>query len=433
MSSDDLMSLASERGSTPLQVGAVLMLDGSENLEPGLVVDAIADRVCAVPRLRQRLVEVPLGCGRPVWVDDVDFTVSSHFSVATCPAPGDESAVLGVAAEMLLTRLPRDRPLWAAKLVTGTGGGGAALIVVFHHVLADGIGGLAVLAGLVDGAANAHVREFPVRRPSRALLAVQAANDRMRSAGRLPAGLGRLAGAASQLRPVFGRRLARSSLNKATGPRRRFATVRVDLDQIRGAAHAHEATVNDVVLSAIAVALHRLLLVRGERVDEFVISVPFSARRQASAGDLGNQSGVIPMHVQGVGDPARRLELLAVASRAAKQAQRGASTALLGPFFRLLAAAGLFRWFIDRQRLIHTFVSNLRGPESRLTFLGFPITSIIPLSAASGNVTVSFAVLSYAGSLTITLIADPETCPDLSDLRNVLEEEVRVLTASTHY
>jgi len=433
VSPDDLMSLATERGSTPLQVGAVLMLDSSESLEPRLVVDAIADRVRAVPRLRQRLVKVPWGCGRPVWVDDRDFAVSGHFSVIRCPAPGGESAVLEVAAQMLLTRLPRDRPLWAAKLVTDTGGGGAALIVVFHHVLADGIGGLAVLAGLVDGAPEAHDRVFPVQMPSLGQLAAQAAYDRLRSAGKLPAVLGRLAGAASQLRPVFGGRLARSSLNKSTGPRRRFATVRVDLSQIRDAAHAHEATVNDVALSAIAAALHRLLSIRGERVDQFVISVPFSARRQASAGDLGNKSGVIPLHVPGVGDPARRLESLAVATRAAKQAQRGASTALLGPFFRLLAAAGLFRWFIDRQRLIHTFVSNLRGPESRLSFLDCPITSIIPLSAASGNVTVSFALLSYAGTLTITLIADPDTCPDLSELRDALEDEVSVLTASSHY
>jgi diacylglycerol O-acyltransferase / wax synthase len=431
VSTDDLMSLASERGSTPLQVGAVLMLDASESLEPGVVVDALADRVCAVPRLRQRMVDVPWGCGRPVWVDDRDFAVSRHFSVISCPAPGGESTVLGVAAEMLATRLPRDRPLWAAKLVTDmdTDGGRAALIVVFHHVLADGIAGLAVLAGLVDGAPESHDPLFPVRMPSLAQLAVQAANDRMRAAGRLPAELGRLAGAASQLRPVFGRRLARSSLNRPTRPLRRFTTVQVDLSQIRGAAQAHDATVNDVVLSAVAAALHRLLWIRGERVDEFVISVPFSARRQASAGDLGNKSGVIPLHVPGVGDPGRRLESVAVATRAAKQAQRGASTALLGPFFRLLAAAGLFRWFIDRQRLIHTFVSNLRGPESRLSFLGRPITSIIPLSSASGNVTVSFAVLSYAGSLTITLIADPDTCPDLSDLRAALEEEVRVLTA----
>jgi len=433
ISTDDLMSLASERGSTPLQVGAVLMLDAFESLEPGLVLDALADRVPAVSRLRQRLVEVPWGCGRPVWVDDRDFAVSRHFSVSGCPAPGGEDAVLGFAAQMLLTRLPRDRPLWAAKLVTDTDGGGAALIVVFHHVLADGIAGLAVLAGLVDGAVEARDRVFPVRMPSRARLAVQAANDRMRTAARLPADFGRVAGAASQLRPVFGRSLAPSSLNRPTGPRRRFATVRVDLSQIRGAAHAHEATVNDVVLSAIAAALHRLLVVRGERVDEFVISVPFSARRQASAGDLGNKSGVIPLHVPGVGDPARRLESVAVATRAAKKAQRGASTALLGPFFRLLAAAGLFRWFIDRQRLIHTFVSNVRGPESRLSFLGCPITSIIPLSAASGNVTVSFAVLSYAGTLTITLVADPDTCPDLSDLRDALEEEVRALTAMTQH
>jgi hypothetical protein len=188
--------------------------------------------------------------------------------------------------------------------------------------------------------------------------------------------------------------------------------------------------VNDVVLSAIAAALHRLLESRGEHVDRFVISVPFSTRRHASADDLGNQSGVIPLPVTAVGDPAQRLRSLAETTRAAKRAQRGASTALLGPFFRLLAAAGLYRWFIDHQRLIHTFVSNLRGPESRLSFLHCPITSIVPLSTASGNVTISFAVLSYAGSLTVTLVADPDTCSDLSGLRDALEEELGVLAAS---
>ncbi len=430
VSTDDLMSLASERGSMPFQVGAVLMLDASENLEPGLVMDAIADRVRAVPRLRQRLVQVPWGCGRPVWVDDRDFAVTSHFSVIRCPEPGGESAVLEVAAEMLLTRLPRDRPLWEARLVTDTGGRGAALIVVFHHVLADGVGGLAVLAGLADGAAAGNRSAFPTPMPSLRQLAIEAMTDRVRSAAELPVHLRRLRGGTSQLRPVFNARLARTSLNRPTGTRRHFATVRVDLDQVRSAAHAHQATVNDVVLSAVAAALHRLLAIRGEQLDDLVISVPFSTRREASASDLGNKSGVIPLRVPGVGDPSRRLESLALATRAAKQAQRGASTALLGPFFRLLATAGLFRWFVDRQRLIHTFVSNVRGPEICLSFLGRPITSIIPLSAASGNVTVSFAVLSYAGSLTITLVADPNTCPDLSALRDALEEEVHVLTAA---
>ena len=429
VSTDDLMSLASERGSTPMQVGAVLILDQCEGLDPALVVDAIAQRVIAVPRLRQRLVSVPWGCGRPVWVDDPDFAVTNHVSVIPCATPGGQAAVLEVAAEMLLTRLPRDRPLWAATLVTDTGRGGAALIVVFHHVLADGVGGLAVLASLVDGAAEPHDTIFPVRMPSLGRLAVQAATGRVRSVAQLPAGLRRLRDAAAQLRPRDGARLARSSLNRPTGHRRRFETVRIDLDDVRGAAHAHQATVNDVVLSATATALHRLLAIRGEQVDDFVISVPFSARPLTHARDLGNQSAIIPIHVRAVGDPAQRLESLATTTRAAKDSLRGASNALLGPFFRILAAAGTYRWFIDHQRMIHTFVSNLRGPASGQEFLGHPIATIIPLSAATGNVTVSFAVLSYAGSLTITVIADPDACPDLSELRDLLEDELGALTA----
>lgn len=322
LSTDDLMSLASERGSTPMQVGAVLVLDAPERPDPGLVAGALADRITAVPRLRQRLVKVPWGCGRPVWVDDRDFTVTNHFSVGQCSAPGGESAVLGIAAEMLVTRLPRDRPLWVARFVTDTGQGGAALIIVLHHVLADGIGGLAVLASLVDGAAEAHDSDFPRPRPSLRQLAVEAATDRIRSAGTLPAVLRRLRGGASQLRPVFSSRPARCSLNRPTGPRRQLASVRVDLNQIRSSAHAYQATVNDVVLSAVAAALHRLLAIRGERVDQFDISVPFSARRHATASDLGNQTGVIPIRVPGVGGPARRLTSLAETTRASKRALR---------------------------------------------------------------------------------------------------------------
>jgi hypothetical protein len=134
--------------------------------------------------------------------------------------------------------------------------------------------------------------------------------------------------------------------------------------------------------------------------------------------------------VSGAGDPAGRLTSLAATTRAARNVRRGASTALLGPFFRVLAAAGLYRWFIDRQRRIHTFVSNLRGPESGLSFLGCAITDIVPLSSATGNVTVAFAVLSYAGRLTITLAADPDTCPDLSALHELVEDELRVISTS---
>ena len=103
----------------------------------------------------------------------------------------------------------------------------------------------------------------------------------------------------------------------------------------------------------------------------------------------------------------------------------------MSPLFRLLASVGLYKRFIDRQRMVHTFVTNLYGPQERLTFLRQPISSITPLTSATGNVTVCFAVLSYAGSLTVTVNADPDTCPDWAELRDAISEELRVLTAAS--
>src|SRR5262249_60216387 len=85
-SPNDLMELASDAGPVPMQVGAVLLLAA----DPGLaaVRAAIGARIPAVPRLRQRLVRVPPGCGRPAWVDDPEFDVGRQVHAVRCPPPG---------------------------------------------------------------------------------------------------------------------------------------------------------------------------------------------------------------------------------------------------------------------------------------------------------------------------------------------------------
>uniref|UniRef100_UPI0011111C20 wax ester/triacylglycerol synthase domain-containing protein n=1 Tax=Crystallibacter crystallopoietes TaxID=37928 RepID=UPI0011111C20 len=307
ISSEDLMSLVGDTGSAPMQVGAVLTLRTGSDPDARALLDALARRLHAVPRLRQRLLKVPLGCGRPVWVNDSGFDPARHLSAAPCPAPGGQETVLHIAAEMLTTPLPYDRPLWTARLITDTTPNQAALVFIFHHVLTDGIGGLAILAALAaakacqqDGRGEAH----PL--PSRLQLALDAVGERIRVLKRLPTAVRRLAAARSELRPHGGLRLAPSSLNRPTGPRRQVAVVRSDLEGISAAARVQGATVNDAVLTAAAASLHRLLQGRGESVEQFVISVPFSSRRHADAGELGNRSGVIPVTVPAVGDRVRR-------------------------------------------------------------------------------------------------------------------------------
>jgi hypothetical protein len=144
----DLVMLAMDRkGGTPEQIGAVLVLDARPGTDAAAVEHAVADRIRRIPRLRQRLVRVPPGCGRPVWVDDPDDP-TRHIRRLRCAAPGDEQALLDLAAEIITDPLPRTRPLWSATVVTGLTRGHVGLIIVLHHVVADGISGLAVLQRL---------------------------------------------------------------------------------------------------------------------------------------------------------------------------------------------------------------------------------------------------------------------------------------------
>ena len=430
-SPNDVMQLASDSSSSPMQVAGILVLDtASCGFDGTAARDAIAQRIRGIPRLRQRLIRVPFGHGRPIWVDDPDFDIKNHVREVRCPVPGDEDALLGVAAEILTHPLPAGRPLWSATFIIGLAHDRTALIVVFHHVVADGIGGLAVLANLVDGAARPPESDSPRPWPSRWAVFLDALITRLRVLAQLPSAPRRLRGAVAELRAAGAGRAPRCSLNRPTGPRRRFGIVRADLTRVRAVAHAHGATVNDVVLTAVAGALHAVLRARGETVETFVVSVPVSARREASAAQLGNEVGVIPLALPTTGDPVQRLETVNRISREGKSAPRAASAALVEPVTRALAWLGLFRWFVDRQRLVTTFVTNLRGPEARLSFLGTTIADVIAVTSVTGNVTVAFAVLSYAGTLAVTVIADPETCPDLPVVVDELQRELDVLTQS---
>ena len=135
----------------------------------------------------------------------------------------------------------------------------------------------------------------------------------------------------------------------------------------------------------------------------------------------------MPVRVPLAGSPAERLTAISRITRAQKIRTRGTSAALIGPLFRFLAAVKLFRWFVDRQRLVNSFLSNLPGPPSPLAIAGVPIVSMVPITVTAGNVGVAFAALSYAGTLTVTIIADPDVVPEIDDLAAALHEQFRAI------
>src|SRR6266545_1530104 len=293
---DQLMLRASKVW--PQDIGALVLLDGTTLLEPSgrfrieAVREAIESRLQLVPRFRQ-LVDVPRrGLGGPLWVDAESFDLGEHVRVLPLPAGGGEADLLVAVEQLRSRRLDPSRPLWELWFLTGLPERQVALFVKLHHSIADGVAAMATISAFLDAAPDAPAPPArpwtPARPPSAGeLLADNLARHLQRLAGALRV-LARPRTTVRRLRaawPAARELLAeapatKTSLDRMVGPGRNLALIRTTLDQVKQVAHAHGATVNDVLLAATAGGLRALLRSRGEPVEDTTVRiyVPVSLR-----------------------------------------------------------------------------------------------------------------------------------------------------------
>jgi diacylglycerol O-acyltransferase / wax synthase len=418
-----------------MNTAAILVLDDHTAPAASALRLVLEERVKAVPRLRQRVRRPPPGCGPPVWVDDAGFSIDEHlFTCHLDASRNGRDPLLDLAGELVTQRLPGGQPPWQAYMVLApTGGRVCALVLVLNHVVTDGLGGLAVLGALADPGPPTSDRPFPQPVPSLPRLAVDAASRRLQTIRQVPSHLHRGYQGLRELRVTSGTRPVggRSSLTRPTSGRRSLGTVEVPLAEVVSAAHEAGGTVNDVVLAAIAGALMRLLAQRGEAPGWLVVSVPVSGRSSTDTEHLENATGVRPVAVPLIADDRERLGAVIKVTTSVASAPRASSAAPLGLAFRTLSRLGLFTWFVNHQRLVDTFATNMRGPAEPLYLAGSRIDRVIPVAVNPGNVSVSFDILSYAGTLGITVVADPHNVPELEGLTRSLMRTLRMLCTMT--
>ena len=241
-------------------------------------------------------------------------------------------------------------------------------------------------------------------------------------------------GSRGALAEFFAERAPRTSLNRPIGADRRFIVVRTGLETARQVAHAHRATINDVVLAAVAGGLRALLSSRGEDVQTLTLraTVPISLHREQPGQATGNQIAamVVPLPL-GEPDPVRRLELIAADTAARKRRARPAvGTDILTRFATVQRAT--YR-FVAHQRNANLWVTNIPGPRVPLYLAGARVLELFPIVSLLGNLTLIVAVLSYTGHLTLTAVADRDTCSDVEvfaeGVRNTLDTLSRPLLA----
>ena len=216
-------------------------------------------------------------------------------------------------------------------------------------------------------------------------------------------------------------RAPRTSFNRPVGRQHRVLLVRADLEQAKQVAHAHHATVNDVVLCTIAGGARALLAGRRELQRPLVlkVSVAASVRAPTSASQAGNLVGILLVPVPvGEEDPIRRLEQIARATAERKR---------LPPYQP--AARFLQRWMIhtmNRQRRINLLMSNLPGPPQPMYFAGAKILELFQIGVVQGNVAVQVGAL---GQLNFNIVADANLVPDSTVFANGIVEDLERLGA----
>src|SRR4051812_18356764 len=104
----------------------------------------IAARLGRAPRYRQKLTEVPLGVGDPVWIDDPEFDLERH--VRRVPVRDFQKAI----DDVLSVPLRRERPLWELWIADRLDDGRIGTIGKVHHCMVDGIAAVELSTLILD-------------------------------------------------------------------------------------------------------------------------------------------------------------------------------------------------------------------------------------------------------------------------------------------
>ncbi|MEL6180663.1 MAG: wax ester/triacylglycerol synthase domain-containing protein, partial [Myxococcota bacterium] len=143
-----------ETAQAPMHIGALSIMEGSLDFEAFRAL--LQSRIHLVPRLRQRLLEVPLGLDRPYWADDPDFNLDLHLNHIALPSPGGWRQLRRIASRLFSQRLDRSRPLWEITFIEGLNTisqvppHSVALVSKVHHAAIDGVSGADILGLLFD-------------------------------------------------------------------------------------------------------------------------------------------------------------------------------------------------------------------------------------------------------------------------------------------
>lgn len=448
---------------TNLMIVNVLM-----RLHGQLVYESLKDRVDSrllyFKRFRQRIVTRSGIFGGTFWEEDPEFNLDDHISEIEVEQPATQKELEALVSREMSKPLDYNHPLWHFSIVRGMDNE-SALLMRIHHCIADGSALVRVLLSLTheidpedefqdqessgtgensntQDANNSRQKQRSIGRifkpvaqlgkgvASLTSYMIHGTFNTLRNPGQIVENLRFSADSLSSLSRLIFRWPDSSTVLKGQLGKDKIAVWSdpYPLDDVKAVKKATGSTVNDVLVTALAGALRRYLISKNQSVDHLTLraAVPVDLRRDTSGSDLGNKFGLVFLNLPvEIGDSISRLE------EQKKRMGRLKKSAEAGVVLGVLSTVGMAPEEIEEAvvKLIGSkatlVMTNVRGPEKRLSLLGLPVEDVMSWVPQSGRVGLGVSVISYNNKVGIGIASDKGLIPDPQTLLEYCEEEFK--------
>lgn len=478
IAASDLTWLLMDRSNNLMHVHGLLVLDELPDWDR--LTGAVFDRIVTKYRV---LSQIPVQRqGEWFWEDDVDFAMNRHIRRVVLDEFTNDTLREYISSQFSVP-FDRKRPLWEMHLISGPSdeGPGAAL-TKFHHGLGDGIRLVQLLLGMcdpTDGAAPAtvglpsagghrsplgtvlHVAEHSVKdtvdyvqragaaalEASRSLRATmnpldlqhhfETALDLVQHPVKLIDAVTSFASDDNAwsnswreiTRMVFSERADSGAwAGHPSGTKAVSWIAGLSLPEVKKAAKAYRGTVNDVLLSAVSLALTEYL--RDQGVEEIhdlawlmpVSLQPFDGKLPSS---LGNHFAVVLLSMPlGIDNPKALIE---ETHHRTSRLKHSAEPALAFGVQQVIAEAPsavarrLTDFFSDKTI---GQLTNVPGPASALTLVGAPVRTVLGWVPTSGDQPLGVCLFTYDGTVSVGVSVDTRMIPDPARITDLIEHHV---------
>lgn len=438
----DTIWLNMDRADNLMVIESVMTLEGP--VEWDRFVQVLRDRVLdRFPVFGQRPRWSALPLVGPHWEDDPDFDVERHLRRVRLPAPGGDRELQEYVATQLGVPLERDRPLWQMHLLDGYGDG-AAVYSRLHHSLADGIALMQVLLSMTDVAPDGSAPE-PAAAPegSRDGVVAWAAHLGASASHALlelphlvaPRHVADAMTVARQTTAITAKLLLtrnpRSPVNGRPGPDKRAVwSDPIPLAQVVSAGHRTGATVNDLLVAALAGALGRYVARHDGEATDIPTMVPVNLRPlgEPLPAELGNRFAlvlfVLPSSLR------TPFERLAETKRRMDAIKHSPEALLTFGLIRGIGRTGpeLERFLVDFfANKASGVTTNVPGPREPRYIAGARITRLFGWAPESGRQTLGTCIFTYDGQVHVGFKVDARQIPQPEELVEDFRAEVEEL------